>query len=148
MIRVFSLILICFTGCIPKKQNPVTSTTLTNKPVELSLLGPFSFLNSKENIDKERAKTDEWQNGEMVLENAKILPVLLKIRGNNSLDECRFRKLKLKWDKNSIESNPLSVKSNKLKIGTHCQKIEGQTKVLGASNVWLVSSFLSPFPAK
>ncbi len=142
MIRVFCLILICFTGCIPKKQNPATSTTLTNKPVELSLLGPFSLLNSKENIDKERAKTDEWQNGEMFLENAKILPVSLKIRGNNSLEECRFRKLKLKWDKNSIESNPLGVKSNKLKIGTHCQKIEGQTKVLGNELSVLRENFL------
>lgn len=133
-IKYSSLAFIFLVGCLGKRQSDFsvpTSEKPTLAAVELSLLGPFSFLNGPDNIAKERLKTDEWQEGELALEQGNRISVSLKIRGNNSIEECLFRKLKLKWDKALVELNPLGTKSNKLKIGTHCQKIEGQTKLLG-----------------
>jgi hypothetical protein len=126
--------LIFLAGCLAKRQSDFSvpsSVIPKEKAVELGLLGPFSLLNGPENIEKERLKTDEWQVGELVQEQGNRLAVSLKIRGNNSIEECLFRKLKLKWDKALAELNPLGTKSHRLKIGTHCQKIDGQTKLLG-----------------
>jgi hypothetical protein len=142
MYKRFAVLLFCLTCCVPNKKQDPSVLKVFSKPMELKLVGPFALLNGSENIEKKRQNSDSWQTGELTLESGSTLPVSLKIRGNSSIDECTFRKLKLKWDKASSEMNPLGVESNRLKIGTHCQKVAGPSKVLGNELSTLRENFL------
>jgi hypothetical protein len=119
-------------GCVKHVKSSVLQNTTEEHIPQLTLRGPFAELNSPENVANSQSDKDTWRDGaELTLENGNKLKVAIKIRGNNSLNECTFRKLSLKWDKTAANLNPLGALSNKLKIGTHCAKIDGPTKVLG-----------------
>jgi hypothetical protein len=47
------------------------------------------------------------------------LPATVRVRGNSSLQECPFPKLKLKWSRKDREGTPFAS-AREIKIGTHC----------------------------
>lgn len=129
-------------SCVKPTESQIQSAP-SDGALELTLQAPFAELNSPSNVAASQNDKDSWRDGaELTLADGTRLQVSIKIRGNNSLNECTFRKLSLKWDKASAGKNPLGIQSNKLKIGTHCAKVEGPTKVLGNEFSPLRENFL------
>jgi hypothetical protein len=59
-----------------------------------------------------------WFAGEIAI-GQQTIPVELRVRGNSSLQECPFPKLKFKVSRANREGTPLSD-AREVKIGTHC----------------------------
>jgi hypothetical protein len=95
----------------------------TNAVVELTLVAPF-----QKNFELAHAgepdgifppvRQKPYFDGTLHLTNLD-LPVSLRVRGNSSLQECPFPKLKFKVDKETRPGTPF-FDAREVKLGTHC----------------------------
>lgn len=96
---------------------------VTNEVVEFSVSGPLqehfelAFAGLPDGIfPPERLKP--YFDGTLVLGGFTV-PVSLRVRGNSSLQECPFPKLKFKVSKNNRAVTPFA-EAREVKLGTHC----------------------------
>lgn len=124
---------------VPNAANPYNSDSISrnqfyrtravggifsaNSVVEFSLVGPFqqhfdlAFAGLPDGIFP---PVREKPYFDAILRMAELeLPVRIRVRGNSSLQECPFPKLKIKITTNDRDGTPFS-NAREIKIGTHC----------------------------
>jgi hypothetical protein len=105
-------------------------------PLELSISGPLSaafraaFAGTPDGIVPPDRKKDPF-DAQLSVSGAAQADVVLSVRGNSSLQECEFPKLKLAFAERVSDASDTFFATKKIKIGTHCGEEEATNGTIG-----------------